>query len=373
MKVYDVKIEVLAKEQKLDVAFEVNDGFCELLPVEISKIAAGASVAVLGGAGDWLTVAVHDETPVGPLGCYFVKDIRMCGHGYLFSGSRFVKEDGHTSIVAHEWLEREDLADNPLMFKTIQRRLVDKPVLCLIGPGYPIYGHWLVDYMPRVRIAQAVLGKAFSDFRIPLPDDAPPWLIQFICELTGAETSQFIAYNRMMEELEFAFACIPTFPHDSIYNFHPFFRNFYREISGREPWSGQRRLCLSRKNFEVRPRSLWRVFNQRHEFEELAVERGFDVVFPEELSIQGQISLFRSASVLVGEFGSGLHNSVYMRPNARVGSIGDRNGIQTKICSLFGQSLFYMNRITDTVDEHGIIRTTANTDDLIELLDKVIL
>ncbi len=56
----------------------------------------------------------------------------------------------------------------------------------------------------------------------------------------------------------------------------------------------------------------------RTAIEAAALAAGYRCVRPEELSVAGQVALFSQARVLVGEYGSALHNSVFAAPGARV-------------------------------------------------------
>lgn len=51
---------------------------------------------------------------------------------------------------------------------------------------------------------------------------------------------------------------------------------------------------------------------------------GFDIVFPEELSIRQQIAVVRGAQVLAGSAGSALHLSCFAEPGTKVLELGDR-------------------------------------------------
>lgn len=53
--------------------------------------------------------------------------------------------------------------------------------------------------------------------------------------------------------------------------------------------------------------------------------RGFDVVHPEELSLDEQMRLMRGARVLLGVDGSGLHASAFTRPGTPVIVVGNRD------------------------------------------------
>ena len=128
------------------------------------------------GGGHWRWQDYVLPERVGPIGCHFVRDIELSGSGYFFSKNRYVREFVHTSDVGLQWLRREDYPDNPLVHQPTRRTIVDQPALLVIGPGFPIFGHWLLDFLPRVAIAQKILGDAFENFVLPLPADTPDWV-----------------------------------------------------------------------------------------------------------------------------------------------------------------------------------------------------
>ena len=84
---------------------------------------------------------------------------------------------------------------------------------------------------------------------------------------------------------------------------------------------------LSRTRFEKAQRAkgttTGREYPNGEDIDELFGNRGFRVVFPEELSLVDQVRLARSAPVLAGPGGSALHLSVFSKPGARVIELGD--------------------------------------------------
>ena len=82
------------------------------------------------------------------------------------------------------------------------------------------------------------------------------------------------------------------------------------------PYSSQKefpkRIFISRKNASSR-----RKFNE-NEVIQLFSEYGFEVVFPETLSVADQISLFNQAEWIVGGSGAAFTNLLFCRPNTKV-------------------------------------------------------
>lgn len=79
--------------------------------------------------------------------------------------------------------------------------------------------------------------------------------------------------------------------------------------------------------------------------DELATELGFQVVYPETMTLSEQIDLIRSARVLAGPGGSALHLSVFTDPSAVVVELADGRGrdrpvlTQEILCEVRGQRM----------------------------------
>ena len=64
--------------------------------------------------------------------------------------------------------------------------------------------------------------------------------------------------------------------------------------------------------------------------------------------------MFSAASMLVGEYGSGMHNSVFLPPGAVV-AVANLLGVeQTRLCSAFDQINIYLPCEEKWRDERGV-------------------
>jgi hypothetical protein len=81
------------------------------------------------------------------------------------------------------------------------------------------------------------------------------------------------------------------------------------------------KIYVSRRRFGRQ--NLTRVVANEVRIEELFKQRGYDIIYPEALSFEQQITLYAQADAVAGISGSGLHNSLFMRPGAELIEIGD--------------------------------------------------
>jgi hypothetical protein len=106
--------------------------------------------------------------------------------------------------------------------------------------------------------------------------------------------------------------------------------------------------------------------------EQMAIARGFEIVQPEELSFPEQVELFRSASCILGEHGSGMHATVFADPGTIVATVGAWNRHQFNIAAAFEHRLICMNRYQVIEGrEKPPLRFTAAKDDLAGLFEMI--
>lgn len=81
------------------------------------------------------------------------------------------------------------------------------------------------------------------------------------------------------------------------------------------------RIYLSRRRLSLK--QLTRVIANEILVEKLFRQAGFTVIYPEEVPFEDQLALYANARVVAGPSGSALHNSLFMRPGAKLIELGD--------------------------------------------------
>jgi capsular polysaccharide biosynthesis protein len=248
-------------------------------------------------------------------------------------------------------------------------------VLLVFGPGSNVYGHWLLDFMPRIVIAQQLLGVALDDFVLPLPSDTPDWVVRMIHTFCGIEPGRFRYYSRHDDLVICRRACLPSYAHSGKpgdYAPHPLMRVFYDQFGNPGAPRIKRRICLSRRDQERHTLGVRRIFEARETMERMAVARGFEIVQPEQLSFPEQIELIRSANCILGEHGSGMHAAVLADPGTIVATVGAWNRHQLNIAAAFEQrSICMMRHEVIQGWDNTPFRFTVTEDDLTGLLEMI--
>lgn len=291
----------------------------------------------------WFSHVNLIEKTVPALGCYEIADISIRGHGLLFSDGRHVREVSHIAEVASS--DAQSIAsDIPLIIKNCAT-----PGLSIIGPGYRVYGHWLIDFLPRVKIAQAIYGHDLGGALIPLPLDTPSWALNLLFVVTGISTENIVYYDIATEKVNFDRLIVPTYAHAS-YHFHATMSEFYPSPKFQTP---SRKICITRQNYEVKTDGVLKKLVGRELFEQHALSHGYELVAPEQTSIREQISIFREANKIIGEYGSALHNTVFSNFGVAVGMIRCPNDVQLRISALRQQPVVLMLPDKEWIAESG--------------------
>jgi capsular polysaccharide biosynthesis protein len=94
--------------------------------------------------------------------------------------------------------------------------------------------------------------------------------------------------------------------------------NFVKRIAGQQDLQAEKRNLFVSRSLNIIARPWYRPLTNEVELEEIARQRGFDVVYPESLDLKGQVNIFSSASTVVGASGSGMLNAIFSAPGTRV-------------------------------------------------------
>lgn len=215
------------------------------------------------------------------------------------------------------------------------RAVDDDRVAVISQTGFGIYGHWLVDIMPRILFLE---GLGF-DGRYLLPTLTKSFQRSWL-DAIGLPASRLIHYNPRTEALQLRRAIVPSparYKSSVTDVLAPFLSRFAPPVGT----TGSKRLFVSRGELSIDNRTLV----NRAEVEALASAAGFEILRPEHLPLAEQIRLFANAAVIAGEQGSGLHNSVFAGPACRVlvlQSPRTLSFVQAGLCACNGQPVGFL-------------------------------
>ena len=252
----------------------------------------------------------------------------------VLQGNRLIYD-----LAAHPLAGFADIKDgvNPDQIMTAaygaKRALVEEPSqvqsldagLMMFGLQSKNYGHWLLEYVPRMLWFNDRICP--SDFPICI-DDHMPITHRQIIELLDERGRQILPLPAQATRFqELGVTPVPTFfPFDSrpgapVYDaiwpqdiLTSVRRMVITNIAKHGIDFGQRgrRIILSRSGFTQR-----QLLNEP-EIIEFLKQRHFEVVLPEQLSFTEQVVLYNSADIIVGSASSALTNCIFCHPGAKV-------------------------------------------------------
>lgn len=255
---------------------------------------------------------------------YRIKDASVTAEGVIFTDGQFNSCNELNIYLQYAKTGHRGTIERLPGLRTIP---ADDPVVLLTGPGHLVYGHWLVDFLPKLYLLDRA-GLNLRRLTFLMPADTPGFAREWL-RLLGIEPRQFLVYDRSRDVVACRELIVPTALRFGS-RASPLFKdaaNFLRKrIEGRtfRKAPARRRIfvCRTANPATLNPRMLV----QRLDYEAKARARGFEVVKPETLSIPDQVRLFASAGTICGEYGSGLHGSMFSGPDTVVMAARD-NGI----------------------------------------------
>lgn len=253
--------------------------------------------------------AIRDAEIIGP---WFITGTLLVRGAidFHFDGIALNPDNEESQARLREHLEKSARHEKAV------RRIKGQTVL-LANNGHQIYGHWLVDFLPKLHLLD-LAGLKLEQLTILLPTNMADFGGQFL-RLLGIPDEHLIRYDPDTETiladellvpstLRWGGRCSPLFAGAID------FLNRRIDQVNQVPPSAVRRMFLSRRRSGREGRQL---VNQDR-LEALAVEAGLTLVYPEELPLLEQIALFRGVEQVVGQYGSGLHATIFSRPGVVV-------------------------------------------------------
>ncbi|GLR67818.1 hypothetical protein GCM10010909_24990 [Acidocella aquatica] len=334
----------------LDVSDSIMNTYVTLRAAETVQNQYDAILVNAKDKEGWFHYVHSRVEPADELRLNFLNDIVVSGHCYVSKESQLITSRSPTGQTTVRFVEQEKQSLSEFLGT---KRLIqcDKPALPIAGPGHLIWGHWLIDFLPRLGVAQSILGRSLKKFIIPIPSDTPNWVFELVNFFCGIGKDRFLLFDRGTEAVFCREGAIPSFVHSE--GLHSFILEFYRPYVRDSPIGYPKKICVSRKAMGP-TQSVRRIFAQQDYFENVARVHGFSIVYPESLSFRQQVDLFSGADIVAGEYGSGLHSTIFSNPGAIIGQFCMPNSYQSRIAACCGHRSVFLFPDQEATDEVGI-------------------
>lgn len=269
---------------------------------------------------------------------YAVRDVVVGGAGaHVMAGDGYVWAQGAYPGYVRYWIE-SDITPEPWRVPALAfaRRLEQAFVITHFNY---VWGHWLTELYPKLFVIRALAARGLRA-PIVLPSTAPGYIRSVVAHTLPDQ--EVLTYNPARETVSVGRLMLPDMLQRNYIFSDMLARSIDVEVQRTldEPVPVNDLIFVSRRALPVP--SAFRSLLNAEALETEAGARGFAVVHPETLSWPQQIATFAQASVVVGEFGSGLHNALMSPPGTRVVAFNWIVDVQSRIANFRGQNVGYI-------------------------------
>ena len=178
-------------------------------------------------------------------------------------------------------------------------RFHDTPALVMVGNGDGSHGDWMINFPPRLALAEA----AGIDCKVLVNSTLPQQYLDMLAALgVGPER---LLFHDISEVSVFPRLYVPSWPMNDRHRPMKGCYDIYRRARRPAPSGPGVRLYLSREKIGNR------LLLNETEVREAFVRRGFQVIYPEAMGFAETRDIFAGAACVAGPYGSGFRNIVF--------------------------------------------------------------
>ena len=265
---------------------------------------------------------------------HFIRDVQVGGYGCaVVKDGRYVYNDSAYPYYARFYIE-QGLSEPFWSVAALDPLHIDYPIH-VITHFNPIYGHWLLEILPKL-FAIGVLMKRGLMAPILLPRAAAALLADTIALILPG--CPIVEYDHERQTVHAVTVILPPMLQHN-YVFNPLLRALLSDfLAPFRANPGPAAIFVSRSALQGR----FRAIADPDALDHASGAMGLTIVRPETLPWTEQVRIFASARLIVGEYGSGLHNTFFSPAGARVVSLNVMGNVQSSIANSFKQDVGYL-------------------------------
>ncbi|NBW98591.1 glycosyltransferase family 61 protein, partial [bacterium] len=302
------------------------------------------------------------ELTIPPLDVLTFYDVDVIGANQIIQDDNLIVVDPAANpasgFVAGSWPFVGGTSSDPdqaMVWFPFERKQILERAILLNGRCSSNYFHFLIEYLPR-SIAFLKSPSAFDKMPLIVESSLPSQFFEAIQIIFGKDKSLFYRDDFVTLRVKELFTpSYQTYLPDSLDI--PFWQGggfsktcleFIRAqvgtalgISFHTPHTGpENKIFLSRAKVKNRT-----IINQK-EIETAFEQKGYKIIFVEELSFREQVYLFSNATHIAGQAGAALANLIFCRPGTKViALIAQQNSdyvLPANLAREFGSDLIYV-------------------------------
>lgn len=280
--------------------------------------------------------APFDLASLGPMA------LRLNGPGLIWSNATLLDDNATMPTYVRPELERPGSAILAAATSLPIRR-DHRPALVFHGWGVRVYGHFLIEMLPKLLLSQRF--PALFGHTLPVLDrEMPAWFLAILRNHLNIDPDRAIWFDSAREQLDLDQAIVlPLLTRQGGY--HPIVASLLDDFIARTaapPATPTRRIFLARGDFSNPAAPHRRLINEADLAAIAAQKFGFSIIHPETMDFAAQIGSFAGATTILGQAGSGMHNALFAPAGATIGMIRFPAPDQSAIAALRGQRIAYL-------------------------------
>ncbi|MFZ4410789.1 MAG: glycosyltransferase family 61 protein [Paracraurococcus sp.] len=291
---------------------------------------------------------------VPPQGFHCLKDALVGHEGIVYSSDRriFAPPDVMPAFpldVLHQRIARNDdqdpavavFAAPPSSFRVLDENFT---YVLVTKAGESVYGHWIIDMMPRIWLFQKYAHLFQKPFRFLVTKQSPEWAFKMMSDGLGISHDMIEVWHDRMETVHVRDLVVPSILRTD-FAFSPLVNLFADSVRQRlqisEDPGEPHRFFITRENVHS-----WspRAIGNRSDILDVLQQHGVELLDPAALPWPEQVQRFNQATLAAGEFGSGLHTTLFAgrRTANLVLAYSHMNALQSAIAAVRGQPIGYL-------------------------------
>lgn len=182
----------------------------------------------------------------------------------------------------------------------------------------PNYFHWLTECLPRMWIIDQF--PEYAETPLLVDEQLPKACIQSLEMIKNKREIIWVKKNALYEVEELIYPSTLSMIHDN-YGLpkltddaliSPEGVEYVRKSFLKVGSKGKRKLFIARRS------SGYRDLLNSEEIEQILLDDGFEIVFPERMSFQNQVKVFSQASIIISQTAAGLANLIFAPADCKV-------------------------------------------------------
>ena len=289
-------------------------------------------------------IAGYEAPPVNIIA---TSGVTVFSHSYAWKDDGYILHDNLFPVYHRTFIESGRYGDIVKALPNLPVRNIARPGLVFLTKQHHIYGHFLLEMLPKIYLANYLLSIGV-DLCVILNNYASDVVRRFLSSYCDAD---IVEYDQGREMLHLDRCILPQSM--NAHNYSALFAGFSWDLRrsllrGHLPSENARDILrhdgifVSRAKYREKKGWDSRVWLNEDESERIAISKGLTAIDPGEMSLAEQAYIFSRTPMIVGEYSSAMHNTLFSPPGVSVICVHRFTEVQDRLAQTFGHRIGYV-------------------------------